>query len=251
MGNVGDDLIKEGSRALLVDAGLPFEQVASDLDVAEPAGKTLLIRGSGGWCTLFHGFMPTVTQRASAVFGHVVVLPSSFDPAVADVREALARPNVTAISRDLRSRDLIAGSVAGFAAVDCAVHHPRFATSSTAAGSGTLVVLREDKGSPLLAEGYRPDPLVNDDISSSAPSIDAWLDRIEGAATVVTDRLHVAVAAALMNKHMVLIDPYEEKLSAYFDFTFGSSPDLHIEWQHTAWLVAQGLVVPADPGEHT
>lgn len=73
-------------------------------------------------------------------------------------------------------------------------------------GDGTLNAFRTDRE----AAPGRTLPPGNDDISATAPSLDAWLERIASAGRVRTDRAHVLIAAALMGK------PVEYAGSAYF-----------------------------------
>jgi exopolysaccharide biosynthesis predicted pyruvyltransferase EpsI len=107
-----------------------------------------------------------------------------------------------------------------------------------------LLVLRQDKGSPLPAHGLEPERSLNEDISVTSRNVEEWLDRIATYETVVTDRLHVALAASLMGKRLVMIDPYDKKLSEYMAFVFGDELASRVELQDVAWLTAKGFAVP-------
>jgi hypothetical protein len=53
----------------------------------------------------------------------------------------------------------------------------------------------------------------------------------------VTDRLHVAVAGVMLNKKLFYIDPDDEKISSYFNFTFGSlTPTEDVFKVDLSWL---------------
>ena len=250
VGNVGDGLIREGTRQLLADAGLPFAEVSADLDDENRAERTLVVRGSGGFDRLFHKFMPAVVLRASEVYRQVIIRPSSYDPREPVVARCLERPNVFAVARDLNSFDSLAPYGRRLAAMDCAVYHRRFtnpapAPAETRAGDGTLIALRLDRGSPLPAHGLAPNAGLNEDISVTARDTADWLNRISAAERVVTDRLHVAVAAALLGRTLVIVDPYDGKLSACMNLAFGDAFADRIERRSVDWLVSEGLAVPA------
>lgn len=249
VGNTGDMLIREGTRQMLSDAGLAWETETAALTLADVSAKTLLVRGSGGFDRLFNKFMPDVVLRASRLYRRVVILPSSFDPRETVVKQCLVEGNVIAIAREMRSCEAIAPFGHGRVSIDCALYHRRFTPeasldSTGVAGGEMLLALRRDKGSPLKSLMLEPNPDVNDDISLSVHGVDPWLDRIAAAGTVVTDRLHVAVAAVLLGRKVVVVDPYDSKLSSYMAFAFGAHFADRVEQQATSWLVSQGLAVP-------
>ena len=93
-----------------------------------------------------------------------------------------------------------------------------------------------------------PDPSLNRDISLSCAGLSDWLAAIGAAGVVVTDRLHVAVAATLLGKRLVYVDPYDAKISTYWTFTFGDGFDDHVTESSLAWLVAGGSYSPAPGG---
>lgn len=244
-GNVGDGLIREGTRQLLAEAGLSWTDVSPDALPVHPTPQTLVVRGCGGYDRHFHRFMPCIVLRASAVYRNVIILPSSFDPRQPEVSRCLEQPNVHAIARDMQSYEALAPFGRRHAWMDCAVYHPRFRADAPSGSAGeTLLVLRRDKASPLLMHGLQPAPAVNDDISVTARTVKEWLDRIAGAGTVVTDRLHVALAAVLMGKKLVMVDPYDKKLSKSLAFVFGDELADRITLQDVKWLASQGFAVP-------
>lgn len=75
-------------------------------------------------------------------------------------------------------------------------------------GKAPLLVLREDAGNLLGTMGYAPNSALNEDISLTMACLDDWMAKIRKATTVITDRLHVGVAAVLLGKQRVYIDPY-------------------------------------------
>ena len=70
----------------------------------------------------------------------------------------------------------------------------------------------------------------------------AWLASIYCVDTVVTDRLHVAVAAVLSGKELFYLDPYDGKITEYFSFTFRNAFQERIKRIDYDWLLDRGYV---------
>ncbi len=200
VGNLGDELIASGTRRLL--AGRRCREIALH-DVASAAGDTALLAGGGAWCRAYHELMPRALGLAEERFRRVVVLPSSFDPAVEEVRTALARSArrglTTVFAREAVSFAAIRGLCAAGLAHDAAFFADLAAYRDAIAGggSGTLLAYRLDRE----ARGEAP-PAGNRDISTACSSLDEWLWTIARHAEVETDRAHVMIAAALLGKRV-------------------------------------------------
>jgi exopolysaccharide biosynthesis predicted pyruvyltransferase EpsI len=184
--------------------------------------------------------------RAAPLYRQVVILPASFDPREPIVKQCLEQPNVFAMAREMQSFLALAPFGRRLAALDCAIYHRRFTPQAavSAAGNGMLLVLRGDKGSPLVAKSLKPNPILNDDIGVTASNVADWLSRIDAARTIITDRMHVAVAAILLGKQVVMVNPYDNKMPSYRGFTFGEAFSERIEERTVEWLAAEGLAVP-------
>ncbi len=190
-GNRGDDLILAGTRALL--AGHVYRDRHHD-DLRDAGGDTVLILGSGAWCRGYHRTLPPLLAIAQRRYERVIVLPSTFDTGQDRVKEALLATDAIVFARELESYARIAPLCDARLAHDGAFfldYEPY-----RRAGAGTLNAFRTDRESA----GARPLPDDNDDVSATAPTLDAWLERIAGAARVRTDRAHVLIASALMGK---------------------------------------------------
>jgi GT2 family glycosyltransferase len=176
-GNLGDDLVRAGTRSLL--AGRIYNEITVD-QLAAAAGDVALLVGGGRWGRSDHEVMPRALAVAELRFERVIVLPSSFDVAEDAVRRALERTRATVFAREHESFRRIEGLCRARLAHDCAFFFDfsRF----SAAGSGTLNALRHD-----------PEALPEGDL-------DGWLAAIERHADVRTDQAHVLIAAALMGK---------------------------------------------------
>jgi exopolysaccharide biosynthesis predicted pyruvyltransferase EpsI len=248
-GNIGDHLIWAGTSDLLDHSGVHYETLAAG-DVTSgrfPRGD-LLIHGSGAFDARWHEWLPELVLEASDRFHAVIILPSSFDPAVPVVARCLSRPNVFAFAREVRSYRAIKSFGRAALSFDCAVYYHRFADrddtgAPRAAGDDVLLALREDEGSLLALHGVAANPARNDDISLTRTSLDDWLGAIAAADAVVTDRLHVAVAGVLLGKAVTYLDPYDGKISTYASYTFRDAFESGLRPCSVEWLRANDLVV--------
>jgi exopolysaccharide biosynthesis predicted pyruvyltransferase EpsI len=255
-GNIGDHLIWRGCCDLFERHGVHAERIDHHraLDGPHP-DTTLVIPGSGALTRLWHEWLPALIQRAAAQYRNVVVLASDYDPDVPEVAEALALPNVWAIARQPLSyaaiRPFGRAVLMPDPALWCRRFHPS-AASPVAATPGDdpegplLLALRTDRGSCLADLPLRPDPQRNQDLSRLSPDLDAFLDAVDAASHVVTDRLHIAVSAVMLGKRLSWIDPYDRKISSYLAFAFAEpqrrrcTPLAIEDLQDRGWLVPRG-----------
>src|SRR3954451_11106251 len=85
-GNVGDQLIWEGTRQLL--AGHVYREIGVD-ELGSARGDTALLTGGGAFSREYNEFMPEALAVAGQCYERVILLPSSFDVSVDRVRDAL------------------------------------------------------------------------------------------------------------------------------------------------------------------
>lgn len=258
-GNIGDHLIWRGCCDLFERHGVHAERIDHQqaLDGPHP-DATLVIPGSGALTRLWHEWLPALIQRAAAHYRTVVVLASDYDPDVPAVAEALALPNVWAIARQPLSYAAIRPFGRAVLLPDPALWCRRFYEPPAApalasdpppdsdADGPLLLALRTDRGSSLAHLPLRPAPERNRDLSRIAPDLDAFLDAVEAAAVVVTDRLHIAVSAVMFGKQVRWIDPYDRKISAYLAFAFDDGQRARCAPIDTEELLARGWVVPQE-----
>ncbi|TCJ20699.1 polysaccharide pyruvyl transferase family protein [Rubrobacter taiwanensis] len=194
-GNIGDHLIRAGTRQLL--SGRHYEEIFINKPQAarQVRGHTAIVTGGGGWCRPFHGTMPKILPVIEKRFEKVVVFPSSVDTAVPEVREILGKTKATVFARERRSYEQLKELCNADLAHDCAFffdfrpyHRP---------GKGTLTAYRTD------AEAVSDEvPPGNEDISLSCRELDEWLWKIARHKSVETDRAHVMIAAAMLGKRV-------------------------------------------------
>jgi exopolysaccharide biosynthesis predicted pyruvyltransferase EpsI len=231
-GNVGDRLIWAGTRDLLDQERILYREISlNGLQTNDRCKGTLVIPGSGAWTESWHEWLPAAAQKGADIFTQVIVLPSQFDPNVDAVRQCLSRENVYAFAREVKSYRLIKGIGRATLSFDCALYYSKLTSAAPEPPQSRrrlLVALRTDKDSELWRHGLAPNCTVNIDISRRLSSLDSWMRAINMASTVITDRLHVAVAAVLLGKHVYAFDPINHKISTYFSYVFSDLSEEHI-----------------------
>ena len=156
----------------------------------------MVLQGSGAFCRPYHEVMPRALAVAELRFRRVIVLPSSFDTAEETVRDALARSRAIVFARERVSASKLVSLCDVRLAHDCAFFFDLARWRRD--GSGTLNAFRTDPE----ATGLRALAPDNEDISATAPDLEAWLNRIAEHDLIRTDRAHVMIAAALMGKRV-------------------------------------------------
>jgi exopolysaccharide biosynthesis predicted pyruvyltransferase EpsI len=253
-GNIGDHLIWRGCCDLFERYGLAAERIdhGEALEGRHPE-HSLVIPGSGALTRLWHEWLPELILVAAHHYRHVIVLPSDYDVEVAPVAEALAQPNVWAFARQPRSYAAIRrfgrAALMPDPALWCRRFHdppPQPPTAAAASLAPLLLALRTDKGSCLGTLPYRPTPDLNRDLSCCAPDLDAFLDAVASAAHIVTDRLHIAVAAVMLGRSLSWIDPYDGKISGYLAYAFDTVQLSRCSPIAIEELVARGWLQPLE-----
>jgi exopolysaccharide biosynthesis predicted pyruvyltransferase EpsI len=230
-GNAGDGLIHLAGRELLSGLGIRSREF---LYPAPATGDTLLIHGCGG----FGGVSAHRVEQSRFYFDRfkdVVILPSSFDPARPAVLDFLATlpEHVTVFCREKISYDL---------ALQCAAHPEKLFLSEDVAflydygkwvrrrGKGTLVCFRTDSDS---AQESRPSCSI--DISKYGDKHDAWplLFCVSLFEEVHTDRMHVGIAAAMMNKQTYYYDNNYHKIRATYAHSMTAMENVHYMGRQT------------------
>lgn len=213
-GNIGDELINAGARRLLAD--IPYREVGTwDMQGAE--GHTAVITGSGGWCIPFHHQLPAALPLIEDRFERVIILPSTFDLKEPTVRDVLQRTKALVFARERESYRQISEICRADIGHDCAFFFDY--RSYLRRGSGRLLAYRTD------AESIRPNvPVENIDISLNCFGLDHWLWTIARYDTVMTDRAHVMIAAALLGKQVLYGSTTYHKVTAIAEYSLSGLP---------------------------
>jgi len=248
-GNVGDHLIWEGTTVFLDNQNISFKEIAmQDLHGVSSINGCLLIPGSGALSKNFNEWLPELIQLASTRFTNVVVLPSKINPEVESVKKILSLSNVAFFAREAHSFSKSKGFGVVGLGVDLALFSQYFnviGSNKSSPNLETLVCLRTDEASKVTSGGYSLNNQVNNDISVTKSDLDGWMQAIKYSESIVTDRLHIAVSAVMLNKKLFYIDADVNKLSNYFEFTFGStSPTSEVILVDLEWLSNKKYVHP-------
>lgn len=218
-GNHGDELIRAGTRQLLAPVyyrEIPIGRLNS------VTGHTALISGSGGWCRAYHGvtlnYLPKVEHR----FERVVILPSTFDTSVEQVRRTLGQTKAFVFARERVSFEQIRELCEADLAHDCAFYFDF--TPYHREGRGTLNAFRTDN------ESIGHDiPADNNDISVNCQSLDEWIWTIARYALIRTDRAHVMIAGARLGKSIEYGASNYHKVNAIAEYSLAGYPIQHID----------------------
>lgn len=211
-GNFGDGLIRYGTLKFFTDIGLKYKEVNSLKrfdrlwweSKITPFQRDILIYGGGGaWCKLWnHEY---IIKNLKNRFKHIIVLPSSYEfkPAILD--------NVTYISRD--KFQSLENNHCGIFCHDMALYLNKINCNK---GKNLGYFFRTDKES----SGKLKIPKNNIDLSllgdHNSP-IYKFLMEIEKYKIIYTDRLHVAIAALLMDKEVHLYPGSYFKIKAIYN----------------------------------
>lgn len=243
-GNIGDSLIHEGARMVLAASAVAITEVpVGEIPTIDAPDGTLVIPGSGAfdrdWCE----WLPDLVSTAAGRFARVVIMPSSFDLSVPAVRDCLRPSNVLPFAREARSFAALRSTGRAALSMDTALYVDAPPADPRVSRRGTLLALREDRSSMLAQSGLVPDAERNCDISLWARDLTDWWERIASADRVVTDRLHVAVAAILAGAKLDYVDPRGQKVSTYLRFALPDGGLPGVTRVDVEWLVDQGWVV--------
>lgn len=229
-GNLGDALIRYGTRKFLRDIGIGFTEIsAGDLDKLSTLirGGSVIYGGGGAWCTLWDGAARKVARLARRF--RVIVLPSTYEKRY-DI------PNVTFLRRD-ESESRANMPDAGFCH-DLAFY---IGPLSSPAAAGTGFFFRTDRES----SGKNVIPAGNSDPSCAGrqtSDISPFIREVARSAVVHTDRLHVAIAACLLGREVHLYPgSYFKNRAVFLSSIRGYFADAHF---HETPFGHQELLAP-------
>lgn len=244
-GNWGDSLINHGSRQFLSEFNIRHSEHARAEFDAPALGDTLdttaVVGGGGGWNRNWSSTVRFTTQLA-ARYRHVVVLPSSYD--VALVREARAEiENATLVSRAPESDD------SSFAFC----HDMAFFCEPRASFEDPLpyplIALRRDK--ERHHSSIDPDRNLDISLLGNADSAASGFFELVGRFDeIFTDRLHVAIAGAMLGKSVRLLDGNYGKNRGVFDGSLRSNyANVRLlSWEEFKDMEIVGIKPVGEPG---
>jgi hypothetical protein len=215
-GNAGDGLIHAGLDRLAARLGLRLEKLGYP---AERTGKNLLFVGAGSFCRgSWHMVNPL--RYYCTRFENVYVLPASFETTFAPIHKLLRElpTNVTLFCRERISYDAVLKIVPRPEKIflDHDLAFQLDVSRWKKPGQGHLNAFRTDNESRLGRV-----PASNFDISNMGREYhhDLILDTLSNFESVNTDRLHVAIAGALLEKTVQIFEGNYHKIRGIYDYS--------------------------------
>ena len=226
-GNWGDKLIHRGTEFFLKSTGIEITAVSiSGINTFKSTLGTLLVPGSGAFHILFNEWLPDLVLASADKFSQVIVFPSQFSTDVDSVKKVLQRTNVFCIARETRSYNQIKQIAKVGIGLDLALHYfeKRIEYFSEVSDKECLLVaLRQDQGSLLSTREFEDLSKLNNDISWTSKDLEDFVNQIQTATLVITDRLHIAVTAVMLGKKLYYFETYDDKIKNYFEYHFGQT----------------------------
>lgn len=194
-GNWGDALIRHGTLRFFNDNDIDFTEIFEiskiNLNVKKSKTRNLIYGGGGGWCK-FWSHSPLIINSLYKYFNQIIILPSSFEL-------THKKDNCIYFSRDkLESKKNMPHSMfchdMAFYLQHSIKKYPK--------GKGAGRFFRTDKESAIVKL-----PSGNFDISVRSNhygDVQTFFDIISKYRTIYTDRLHVAIAGAIISKEVKL-----------------------------------------------
>jgi exopolysaccharide biosynthesis predicted pyruvyltransferase EpsI len=218
-GNVGDRFIELGIRQLLRDRRV---KEVDGAQLGNHRGEIAVIAGGGAWCESYHAFMPDLLAKIEERFSRVIVLPSSFDVAVPEVKTALSRTQATIFAREKISYR----AISTICSSTCLAHDCAFYAEIPQVSPAKFKLLnafRTDRES-LLLRTHDCLPENNIDVSVSNGDVGQWLAVIGEYELIKTDRAHVMIAAALLGRRVEYYPSNYHKLDGIAEHSLRGFP---------------------------
>lgn len=217
-GNYGDSLIWHGTKILLSSLNISEDYV----DLESPQNRqTLFIDGGGNFIDYYNDVHDFLTEKAH-LYENIVILPHTiFGKRQIDVLNNI-RGKVTVFCRERVSASFVNESLTHgelYLWHDCAFYN---SFDPNPKGEGILQAFRTD-----MESAHEELPNSNIDVSYNGYAkkpLDKLLGTLEKYKQVDTDRLHVALGAALLGKEVRLFPNSYYKNKAVFDYSLARFP---------------------------
>jgi len=232
-GNYGDSLIYHGTITLLGELSIKVNFVEIDSNIKN---NVLLIDGGGNFIDEYNDVYNFLVKKHQK-YKTIVILPhtvygerqSNFLPSLG--------PNVTIFCREVFSYNFVIKHITEAKCYlwhDCAFYNNLI--THVKIGKGVLNAFRVD------VESNRKTIYVdNEDISYNGwcmKPLDDFLKKIEKHDEIRTDRLHVAIAATLLNKKVIFFSNSYYKNLAVYEYSLKKYPDVVFIYEKDVDLVS-------------
>lgn len=221
-GNYGDSLIWHGTKKLLQSLDILEQYV----DASSPKyNDVLLIDGGGNFVDYYFDVKDFLIKKPD-LYKEIIILPHTiFGEEQIKVLNNITS-NLTVFCREKVSLEFLDNRLTRtnsrvYLWHDCAFYNE---LSQVSTGNGILNAFRSDKESILVKY-----PELNNDLSYNGYAtkpLDEFIEVLQKYEKVNTDRLHVAIGAALLGKQVQLFPNSYYKNKAVFDYSLKKFPNV-------------------------
>ncbi len=210
-GNYGDSLIFHGTKTLLDELSIEIDFVEINSD---KINEVLLIDGGGNFVDEYSDVRDFLIKKHQ-IYKKIVILPHTIYGKKQAELLPLLGSNVTLFCREVFSYEFVRKNITLATCYlwhDCAFYNDL--RNYGKVGEGVLNAFRID-----VESGTKVLPEDNVDISYDGwcmKPLDGFLKKIAGYEEIRTDRLHVAIASAILNKRVIFFaNSYYKNLAVY------------------------------------
>lgn len=221
-GNYGDSLIWHGTMSLFAGLDIRIDNVRID---TAPLNEILVIDGGGNFVD-YYDDVRNFLKAKHHLYKEIVILPHTiYGFSQIEVLQSLGG-NTTIFCREAESARFVrsfAPQCRVYLWHDCAFYNT--IEKAPAKGTRTLNVFRGDKESVRTIRPWR-----NTDISrkgNATTPLNKFIDKIRKYDRVRTDRLHVAIAGAMLGKEVMLYPNSYFKNKAVYEYTLKHYPNVN------------------------
>ena len=229
-GNYGDSLIWHGTKHLFSDLNIEIRAV----DVSFPVYNKILVIDGGGNFNDYYSDVRNFLIKKANLYEEIIILPHTiFGKRQVHLLNNL-KNKVTVFCRERLSADFISKNTENlsvYLSVDCAFYNN---FKSKKEGEGILNVFRTDRESILSKI-----PELNNDLSYSGYAqkpIDELIDHLDEYEEIRTDRLHIAIASAILGKKVKLHSNSYFKNEAVYEYSLKKYPNVEFIKEKTEYV---------------
>lgn len=229
LGNRGDDLIKLGRQKLFKENNLNISVISNR---NKPRNSIIIYEGGGAFHPDYPWAMNFIDKVSDPKLNNqIIVLPHSVVGDVVINRLSKVRKDcLTIIAREIPTYNRISclENIRSEIDHDTALYLTRDDlidyigaqyVGNYSSNNPVLIALRTDKESVFDRDNKENKKLRNMDLSESCKDLAEFLHIINSHETIITDRLHVGVAAAILGKKTLVADNNYGKISSIYDFS--------------------------------
>lgn len=231
VGNRGDGLIIEGGRSLMKKHNIIFKELSYP---QEGSNKTLFVYGCGAFSKPYH-HMVERTSHYMKKYENIIILPASFDHKCKEVVNFLKTlpKKVTVFCREeysfSKAKKYIPKKNKIYIDHDLALHlnYDKWKTQ----GNGTLMAFRIDEEKPGSKFKKLEKENTNNDLSHISKGDETkWESLLKDVSIydeVHTNRAHIAIAGAMLDKKTFVYSNRYHKLKGIYEYSLSKLPNTY------------------------